>query len=799
MKKYNKWIHNKLLGSLSLRVRFMIAPVITMCLSLVLYANSNYILQSNTQVFKKISDANLVQISDISQITIMLTDSNNDIVTLLFESGQLDEESIYVEGKKQLNILYKIEDTLTKSLSGGKVIYIDGENVFLNITSAFLAYKNQVALAIEMSSVDSKEASAELILANAKLAELTHLFLALSNYYSEELKQQSKLIEGTLYNKNYTTEISILLMLLMLWSAYYFSKITSGNLNQVYKALISLAKGDTSIKIKQYNDEYIKNIWQAVSEFKASIINNEAYQNDLLIQKFAMDQHSIIAITDIKGVITRVNEKFCQISGYSEDELIGSNHRILNSGNQPKDYWREMYLTVSQGGVWQDEILNKAKDGHLYWVETTIVPLTSVSEKSKIIGYMSIRSDITEKKQQYQKLIDANLVAESAVVAKSQFLATMSHEIRTPMNGVLGMLDLLLNNKLTPEQKTHAEVAYSSGKSLLTLIDDILDFSKIDANKLELELIHFDLLSMLEEFTECMRFQAEDKGLALVLDTTGISEPSVVGDPGRLRQILTNVVGNAIKFTTHGNIIICVTLMELDNKRREFICSVSDTGIGIPKDKISTLFNSFSQVDLSTTRKYGGSGLGLAISKRLAELMDGNISVSTEAGKGSCFTCRIPLGITDKAHLNSTIIPKKSEQFKSTLPQWPAATKVLLVEDNRINQRVAQGLLKRFGLTCEIAVNGKEALSKLGASTTSPYSVILMDCQMPKMDGYEATRNIRAHSQKNFDENIPIIAMTANAMKGDREKCLDAGMNDYLTKPIDSELLLDKLKYWICQ
>jgi CheY-like chemotaxis protein len=268
----------------------------------------------------------------------------------------------------------------------------------------------------------------------------------------------------------------------------------------------------------------------------------------------------------------------------------------------------------------------------------------------------------------------------------------------------------------------------------------------------------------------------------------------VVGDPGRINQILNNLVGNAIKFTKQGSINIEVNLSESIENIRSFTCAITDTGIGIPAESLDGLFESFSQVDASTTRKFGGTGLGLAISKRLVKLMGGDINVTSELGLGSCFKFTIPLGKSDKKP--EQIIKPSTTLTDLNIPKWPVNTRLLLVEDNRVNQLVIQGILKHFSLKADVASNGIEGINALERSS-KPYDLILMDCQMPEMDGYDATRHIRSHTQGVYNANTPIIALTANAMSGDKDKCMNAGMSDYLTKPIEPEELLSRLKYWL--
>lgn len=502
--------------------------------------------------------------------------------------------------------------------------------------------------------------------------------------------------------------------------------------------------------------------------------------------KYALDQSSIVVIANKDGIITNVNDKFCDISKYTKEELLTSKMNLVNSAYHPTEFFDNLWDTIQSGKVLRTEIRNKSKEGHFYWVDSTIIPF--VDENNIPFQYVAIQSDITSKKEFEEQLVHAKQDAENSLKIKEEFISNMSHEIRTPMNALIGFTDLLLESDLTAEQREHLITIKNSEKLLLTLINDILDLAKLESGKIFLENVPFNIHDTLHEIVKLLNVNATEKNIELELFINSKVPQMIIGDTTRVQQIILNTVGNAIKFTEKGEVSIYVKSIITQHKEVTITFEIKDTGIGIPKSKLDTIFDSFEQASNSTTRLYGGTGLGLSIVKKLVDTMNGEITVESEVEVGSTFKIKIPFKMVDDGSVSlAQIMPQVK---KEELP--PLNLKVLLVEDNKTNQLLANTRLTRWNCEVEIANHGKEAMELL---EKYPFDIVLMDIQMPIMNGFEATSAIRSSENSNYNQ-IPIIAMTAHASHKEAENAIKRGMNDYIFKPFDSEVLHKKiLKY----
>jgi len=529
---------------------------------------------------------------------------------------------------------------------------------------------------------------------------------------------------------------------------------------------------------------------ETLSKSQGEIIAAREYTENIIR---SMNDTLVVARPD--GTIERVNRATLSLLGYEEGELVGMPLSMIlypegrSDGTMANGY--DVAEIISRGFVSNVETIYRSKNGGFIPVLFSASVMHGVD--GTVQGLVCVGLDITERKHAEEVLREAKEAAETASRAKSQFLANMSHEIRTPMNGVLGMLDLMLDSKMDEARLRLARMAHSSAEKLLSVINDILDFSKIEAGKLELQTAGFHMRDMVKEVTDLFWIKAQKKNISIRGDVDEQVPDAVEGDSIRLRQVLINLIGNAVKFTDSGEVYLGVRLEQETSEGILLRFDVRDTGSGIKKEEQRKIFDAFSQADSSMARRHEGTGLGLAISKQLVEMMQGSIGLESQPGNGSLFWFTVRLGRSQVG--TEQVVPAGAHGEATECVLSGQRLRVLLAEDNPVNQEVGRLILE--GLDCLVDVVDDGRLT-VEAVFDQEYDLVFMDCQMPEVDGYEATKTIRRRERGSgrTKRRVPIVALTAHAMEGDRELCLSAGMDDYLSKPFNPGQIAAVLQKW---
>jgi two-component system sensor histidine kinase/response regulator len=541
----------------------------------------------------------------------------------------------------------------------------------------------------------------------------------------------------------------------------------------------SLAQdGDQEIYIASFKD---------ITEQKTAARENKRQQ--ALMKALINSIPDIISYRDPQGVFLGCNEAFLALRGQSAGEVIGRTAHELFSKHRAEIISTRDRQALESLQKFSLEELVTYPDGTEVYLETLRSPLRD--QDGKLLGVLAIGRDMTERKKAEEEVRRAKDLAEEATRMKTDFLANMSHEIRTPMNAIIGLSHLALKTELTTRQRDYISKVQASSQHLLGIVNDILDFSKVEAGKLDIERIEFELEKLLGNVAGLITEKSSAKGLELVFDISPEVPRRLIGDSLRIGQILINYLNNAVKFTEKGRIVIAARAQARNEHGVLLHFAVTDTGIGLTDAQRGRLFQSFQQADSSTTRKYGGTGLGLAISKQLAELMGGSVGVESRIGHGSTFWFTVQAGVSRARPHDTAMEAAKQPGAAATDLAAVKGARLLLVEDNDINQRVASEILQDAGFVVDVAQNGQVGLEM---AQRGSYDLVLMDMQMPVMDGVTATLEIRKCQAL---AGLPIVAMTANALPRDRERCLNAGMNDFVAKPVDPDALYTTLLKWI--
>lgn len=586
------------------------------------------------------------------------------------------------------------------------------------------------------------------------------------------------------------------LQIFILGAGIFFAviiQILTGGLQPLYRLATGARKfgqGDYSVRIPPEGApemlESIKafnSMADSIEQLVTSLRESEGRKR--LLATIVEQSDQAIFTENLDGVITSWNAGAETLFGYTAEEAIGKQYGILIPSEDRENL--NARERIRSGQKLSCETCMVARNGTIIDIEISAAPM--FDDNGVHSGEITIAWDITERKRTQEQLLQAKKTAEAASQAKSDFVANMSHEIRTLMNGILGFTELALDSDLTAEQRDSLNAVKSSAESLLGVINDILDFSKIEAGRLDIESIPFSLRDSLDQTIKSLELRARQKGLKLMWEVAPDVMDCVIGDPVRLRQVIVNLVGNAIKFTNHGEVEVRVGIMGPRNATEaRLLFTVRDTGIGIPSEKQRLIFEAFSQADMSTTRIYGGTGLGLTISSRLVELMGGRITVESESAKGSVFSFTIHVGLPQEHFRSAAVAPQPASPHPTRAESKMLA--ILVAEDNPVNQKLARRLLEKLGHKVHLVENGEEAVA---AVKTRHFDAVLMDLQMPVLGGLAATTAIRKW-ERGHGTHVPVIAMTAHAMQGDRERCLETGMDGYISKPVDIAALVSTLE-----
>ena len=731
--------------------------------------------------------------------------------------GKLDEAEIYRIHSQIVDVLAKLDQRTTALANSPHVAEAGGDDAGLMVED-FENYRNFMVMATDIAAIDPTTATGYIDKAQEYFIDFVKRRHGITARISEAALEHGD-AGAEAFEKIFTRVIMIsgIAFLVMMTISLISGRFLSRHLTAVADALHLMAK-QTGMPpalpgmehLQRTGFGVLKEMAAAVLAFRKTIKERHLAEDQLRKLSLAVEQSpNSTIITDLDGHIEYVNQAFVAATGYPLQEAIGKTPRILYSGKTPDSTYNEMWSTLTAGKNWQGELINQDRQGREFIDLTMISPIRQAD--GSISHYLSISEDITDRKaleqelEQHQlhledmvrertaalKASEANLIkareaAEEANQAKSFFLANMSHEIRTPMNAVINLSRLALASENSDKQHDYMGKVVRAGENLLGIINDILDFSKIEAGKLTIENQPFYLNRIVNDLNDVVANSARKKNLTLQLAIGEKIPHRLIGDRLRLNQVLVNLLNNAIKFTEQGEVTLTITPTKETPELIRLEFKVNDTGIGISPEHQKRLFAPFEQADPSTTRKFGGTGLGLAITRQLVELMGGDITVTSSQGRGSSFTFELEFAKATPEAGEAGPVQRSAANLARI-----AGSHVLLVDDNDINQEIGVALLSKVGITATVAANGVEALAAL---EQKHFDLVFMDLQMQVMDGYEATRQIRRHDEW---RDLPVVAMTAHAMSGDRERCLAVGMNDHLTKPIDIKELHNILIRWI--